>query len=37
MTQLNKAVIDAIRVAMECESNREKSLTVSKVKYLASS
>lgn len=34
MTQLNKAIIGAIRVVMECESSREKILTVSKVTEL---
>lgn len=37
MTQLNKAVIGAIRVVMECESSRDKILTVSKVRYITSS
>lgn len=37
MTELNKAVIGAIRVVMECESGREKSLTVSKVRCVTSS
>lgn len=34
MTQLNKTVIGAIRVVMECELSKEKSLTVSKVRYI---
>lgn len=36
MTELNKAVIGVIRVVMESESSREKSLTVSKVRYITS-
>lgn len=38
MTQLNKEIIGAIRLVIDCESSREKIfLTVSKVRYITSS